>query len=288
MAGPSVLMAASTRLVPASRRGLTTGIINAGGSFGQFVMAPIASVMTVNLGWIASMQWLGMIVLLALPSIGVLKGNGKTLAAAEAIAVGKKALTTKQALGQALATPSYRFLAVGFLVCGFHVAFLATHMPGVVEHCGLPPAIAGWSLAMIGLFNIAGSLVMGWAVGQWRMKSLLSLVYGVRGLSVLVFLLSPKTPTTLLVFSAAMGVTFLSTVPPTAGLVAKMFGQANMAMLFGVLMFAHQIGGFLGAYLGGQVFHLTGSYDWLWYVDIALAVIAATIHLPIREAPLNR
>jgi predicted MFS family arabinose efflux permease len=128
-----------------------------------------------------------------------------------------------------------------------------------------------------------GSLAMGWAVGRWRMKSLLSLLYATRGLAVLVFLLAPKTPVVVLVFAAVMGLTFLSTVPPTVGLVAKMFGTANMAMLFGMVMLAHQVGGFFGAYLGGSVFQATGSYDWVWYIDIALAVGAALVHRPIRE-----
>lgn len=284
MAGPSVLMAASTRLVPADKRGLATGIVNAGGSFGQFAMAPIAIGLTVTLGWVASMQWLGVLALLALPAVWVLKGNANAIAAAASAATGKKVLTAREALAQAMATPSYGYLAAGFLVCGFHVAFLATHLPGVIEACGMPPAIGGWSLAMIGLFNIVGSLAIGWAVGRWRMKSLLSLLYAIRGLAVLAFLLAPKTPAVMLLFAAAMGVTFLSTVPPTAGLVAKMFGPANMAMLFGVLMLAHQVGGFIGVYLGGHVFQATGSYDWVWYIDIALAAGAALIHLPIREA----
>lgn len=284
MAGPSVLMAASTRLVPLKMRGMATGIVNAGGSFGQFAMAPIAIGLTASVGWGASMQWLGVLVLLALPAALVLKGNAKGLAAATAAASGAAILTSREALSRALATPSYSLLAIGFLVCGFHVAFLATHLPGVIESCGMPPAIAGWSLAVIGLFNIVGSLFMGWAVGRWRMKSLLSLLYAIRGLAVFAFLLAPKTPAVMLLFAAVMGVTFLSTVPPTAGLVAKMFGPANMAMLFGVLMLAHQIGGFSGAYFGGQIFQATGSYDWMWYIDIALAAGAALIHLPIREA----
>lgn len=285
MAGPSVLMAASARLVPLHKRGLASGIVNAGGSFGQFAMAPIAIGLTATLGWAASMQWLGVLALLALPAVWVLKGNSNALAAAAAAASGKKVLTVREALAQALATPSYGLLAAGFLVCGFHVAFLVTHLPGVVEACGMPPAIGGWALAVVGLFNIAGSLAMGWAVGRWRMKSLLSLVYATRALAILVFLLAPKTTAVMLVFAAVMGVTFLSTVPPTVGLVAKMFGPTNMAMLFGVLMLAHQVGGFMGAYLGGQVFQATGHYDWVWYIDIALAVAAALIHLPIREAP---
>ena len=288
MAGPSVLMAATTRLVPAHRRGLATGIVNAGGSFGQFAMAPIALGLTAAFGWVGAMQGLGLLVLLALPAVFVLKGNSKAIAAAAAAASGRRTLTAREAIGQALATPSYRYLSLGFLVCGFHVAFLATHLPGVVAACGLPPEIGGWSLAIIGLFNIVGSLGMGWAVGRWRMKSLLSLLYAVRGAAVLAFLLAPKTPAVMLVFAAVMGVTYLSTVPPTAGLVAKMFGPANMAMLFCVAMLAHQVGGFLGAYLGGAVFQATGNYDIVWTIDIALAVGAALINLPIREAPVAR
>jgi MFS family permease len=288
MAGPSVLIAATTRLVPAPQRGLATGIVNAGGSFGQFAMAPIAIGLTAALGWASAMQWLGVLVLLALPAMWVLRGNSQAMAAQAAAASGQKALTAGQAIRQALATPSYRYLALGFLVCGFHVAFLATHLPGVIAACGLPPEIGGWALAMIGLFNIVGSLAMGWAVGRWRMKSLLSLLYATRGVAVLVFLLAPKTPAVLLIFAAVMGVTFLSTVPPTAGLVAKMFGPSNMAMLFGVVMLAHQIGGFFGAYLGGTVFQATGSYDWVWYLDVVLAAGAALVNLPIREARLPR
>jgi predicted MFS family arabinose efflux permease len=140
---------------------------------------------------------------------------------------------------------------------------------------------------MIGLFNIVGSLTIGWAVGRWRMKSLLSLLYATRGVTVLIFLLAPKTPTVMLVFAAVMGVTFLSTVPPTVGLVAKMFGTSNMAMLFGIVMLAHQIGGFFGAFLGGYVFQATGSYDWVWYIDIMLAAGAALVNLPIHEVHLR-
>jgi MFS family permease len=288
MAGPSVLMAASTRLVPPEKRGLATGIVNAGGSFGQFAMAPIAIGLTAAVGWASAMQWLGALILLAIPAVLVLKGNSKALAAQAAAASGTKALSARQAISQAIATPSYRYLAAGFLVCGFHVAFLATHLPGVVAACGLPPEIGGWSLAMIGLFNIVGSLAMGWAVGRWRMKSLLALLYATRGLAVLIFLLAPKTPAVMLIFAAVMGVSFLSTVPPTVGLVAKMFGTANMAMLFGVVMLSHQVGGFFGAYLGGYIFQATGSYDWVWYIDIVLAVGAALVNLPIREALLPR
>ena len=152
--------------------------------------------------------------------------------------------------------------------------------------CGLPPSISAWSLAVLGLFNIVGSLLMGWAVGRWRMKSLLSLVYAARAVGVALFLVSPKTATVMLIFAAFMGLTYLSTVPPTAGLVAKFFGTANMATLFGLVLFSHQIGGFLGAWLGGKVFTATGSYDTIWIIDILLAIGAALVHLPIKEAKL--
>lgn len=220
MAGPSVMMGATMRLVPLPRRGLATGIVNAGGSFGQFAMAPIAIGLTGAVGWAASMQWLGVLVLLALPAAWVLKGNARALAA-QGVAAGARPMSAREAIAQALATPSYRYLAAGFLVCGFHVAFLATHLPGVIAACGLPAEVGGWSLAVIGLFNIVGSLAMGWAVGRWRMKSLLSLLYASRAVAVLVFLLAPKTTAVVLVFAAVMGVTFLSTVPPTAGVIFR-------------------------------------------------------------------
>jgi len=288
MAGPSVLMGATVRLIPPEKRGMATGIVNAGGSFGQFVFAPIAQGVTAAAGWVASLQTLAAISLLALPAAWVLRGNS-VQAASAASATGTapaKTETTRAALARALADPSYRLLSVGFFVCGFHVAFIATHLPGVVAACQLPPAVGAWSLAVIGLFNIVGSFAMGWAVGRWRMKSLLALVYLTRALAVLVFMLVPKTEAVMLVFAAVIGLSYLSTVPPTAGLVAKMFGTAHMATLFGVVMLAHQIGGFLGAYMGGKAFEWTGSYDWMWYADIVLAVGAALVNLPIREARL--
>lgn len=282
MAGPAVLMAAVTRMAAPAQRGLATGIVNAGGSFGQFVMAPLAGALSVGLGWASAMQVLGLLVLLALPAAFVLRRQPAGPAAAAAAPAG----SGRAALRQALADPSYRLLAAGFAVCGFHVAFLATHLPGVVAACGLPAQWGAWSLAVIGLFNIVGSVAMGWAVGRWRMKSLLALVYATRALAVVLFLLAPKTGPVMLLFSAFMGLTFLSTVAPTAGLVAKFFGTGHMAMLFGLLMLAHQVGGFLGAWLGGRVFEATGSFDAMWWLDIALALGAALVHLPIREARL--
>ena len=288
-AGPSVLLASAARLTPPGRRGMASGIVNAGGSFGQFVFVPVAQGITALAGWAASIQSMAAIVLLALPAAWVLRGVAATTATPPspgASAAVEKTETTRQAIGRAMRDPSYRLLAAGFFVCGFHVAFIATHLPGVVAACQLSASVGAWALAIVGLFNIVGSFTMGWAIGRWRMKSLLALVYSVRAVAVLVFLLSPKTETVVLVFAAVTGLTYLSTVPPTAGLVAKFFGTRHMATLFGFVMLSHQMGGFLGAWLGGKAFDWTGSYDWMWYADIVLAVGAALINLPIREVPL--
>ena len=288
-AGPSVLLAATARLTPPEKRGMATGIVNAGGSFGQFVFAPIAGAITAGFGWAVAMQSMAAIVLLALAG---------RLAAARPAEQRRRRRRPASPPPRRSARPRARRSAgrcatraiccsrAGFFVCGFHVAFIATHLPGVVAACRLPPSVGAWALAMVGLFNIVGSLAMGWAVGRWRMKSLLSLVYAARGVAVLLFLFAPKTEAVVLVFAAVIGLTYLSTVPPTAGLVAKFFGTAHMATLFGIVMLSHQIGGFLGAWLGGKAFEATGSYDWMWYVDIVLAAGAALIHLPIREARL--
>ena len=283
IAGPAVLMAATTRLIPARMRGLATGVVNAGGSFGQFVMAPIAGALMLAFGWGNAMQVMALIVLLALPAAYLLRGQS-----GHALPAGQAPLGALAAISQAVRNPSYLMLAGGFFVCGFHVAFLGTHLPGVVALCGLPLQYGAWSLAVLGLFNIVGSIAMGWAVGRWRMKSLLSLVYATRALAVLLFLLAPKSEGVVLAFAAVMGLTFLSTVPPTAGLIAKFFGTANMATLFGVVLLTHQIGGFLGAWLGGRVLEATGNYNGVWYIDIVLAIGAALLHLPIREARVLR
>ena len=281
-AGPSVLMAAIAKLIPAEKRGFATGIVNAGGSFGQFAIAPVSQALIGGIGWMAALGTLGFMMLAALPLAFVLRGRaggGGTAGTGQ---------TLGSAVNEALRDPSFLLLGGGFFVCGFHVAFIAVHMPGVIALCGLAPEVGAWSLAVIGLFNIAGSFGIGWAVGRWRMKSLLSLIYAARALAVLAFLAAPKTESTFIVFSAVLGVTYLSTVPPTAGLVAKFYGPRYMATLFGLVMLSHQVGGFLGAWLGGKTFEATNSYDLMWYADIALAVAAALIHLPIREKAVVR
>ena len=283
MAGLGVLMSAVARGVPAEKRGFASGLVNAGGSFGQFLVAPLAALLTGAIGWIGALTALGVLSLAIVPLAWVLRGRHEHAAGGKEVAK-----TLKQAVHDAGRDPSFLLLTAGFFVCGFHVAFIATHLPGVVALCGLPPAVGAWALSLIGLFNIAGSFASGWAIGRWRMKSVLSLLYAARALAVLAFVFAPKTTGSVLVFAVLLGSTYLSTVPPTVGLVGKLHGIRYVATLFGIVMLSHQIGGFLGAWLGGYVFERTGSYDWLWYIDIMLAVGAALIHMPIREAPKLR
>jgi predicted MFS family arabinose efflux permease len=277
--GPSLLLSAANRFIPEAKRSFATGIVNAGGSFGQFTLIPFAQLLIGLVGWQPALIALGATGLVAIPLLLYLT-RGATKPAA-AVAGGG---TLRQALRQAMRDPSFLLLNAGFFTCGFHVAFIATHLPGFVTLCQLPPSVSAWSLAIIGLFNIFGSLWIGKAIQARRMKIALAWIYFVRAAIILVFMFSPKTPLVFFVFAAGIGFTYLSTVPPTVGLVAKLLGARYLATLFGVVMLSHQVGGFLGAWLGGKAFEATGSYDWMWWADIALCLFAAAIHLPIREA----
>jgi MFS family permease len=283
MAGLGVLMSAVGRAVSAEKRGIASGIVNAGGSFGQFAVVPVAALLMGTIGWIGALTALGLLVLAVLPLAWVLRGKHDHVPGITAVEK-----TLRAAVRDAWADPSFLYLTAGFFVCGFHVAFIATHLPGVVAQCGLPPEVGAWSLSLIGLFNIAGSFAAGWAIGRWRMKSVLALIYASRAVAVLAFLAAPKTTTTFMLFAVVIGFTYLATVPPTVGLVGKLHGMRFLATLFGIVMLSHQAGGFLGAWMGGVLFERTGSYDWMWYVDIMLAIGAALIHLPIKEAPKLR
>lgn len=280
-AGFAVLFGAIGRLVPAEKRAMASAIVNAGGSFGQFTVVPLAQGLITWGGWMPALWWLAMLMVAALPLAWVLKGK-------HAPAPGHaKDEPMGAAVKRAFGDRNYLLLSAGFFTCGFHVAFIMTHLPGVVASCQLSPDVGAWSLGVIGLFNLAGSLGIGWAMGRWRSRSLLSIIYATRAVAVLLFLAAPKTELTFILFSAVLGLTWLSTVPATAGLVAKFYGPRYMATLFGIVMLSHQIGGFLGAYLGGKAFTATGSYDWMWWADIALALFAAAVHLPIREKPVR-
>jgi predicted MFS family arabinose efflux permease len=195
-------------------------------------------------------------------------------------------LTLSEQLRIAVRDRSYLFLHAGFFTCGFHIAFLVTHLPNDLRLCGLPE-VAGGALMMIGLFNVAGSLSAGWLGQRYRMKYLLALIYASRAAIVAIYLAMPKTALNVYLFAGALGFTWLATVPPTSGLVGKLFGTRYLATLFGLTLLSHQIGGFLGAWLGGLALAQTGNYEWIWYADITLALLAAVVNLPIREARLT-
>jgi predicted MFS family arabinose efflux permease len=192
----------------------------------------------------------------------------------------------KAQLRAALRNPSYLFLHAGFFTCGVHIAFLVTHLPGEVGLCGLPASVSATSLALIGLFNIAGSLTAGALGSRYRMKYVLGAMYASRTLIIALYLLAPRTATTFYVFAAALGFSWLATVPPTAGLVGKLFATRYLGTLFGLTLLSHQIGGFFGAWLGGLTIAHFGDYGWMWYADMTLAALAALVCLPIRERPL--
>ena len=280
----SVLIGAAAQRIPAASRGSASGVINAGGSLGQFVFAPVAQKLIQLVGWMGAMYTLAVMALLALPLIGrVTKGGSTAHAAAEATPDGGLRRAVKEAMGDR----SYLLLHLGFFTCGFHIAFLVTHLPTEVDLCGLPPSVASWSLALIGLANIVGSLVTGHLVGLYRSKMILALMYASRALLVLWYLAMPREPWVFYVFAVGLGLTWLATVPPTAVIVGKLFGVRYLGTLFGLTLLSHQIGGFLGAWLGGLAITRFGNYNWMWWADIALALMAAVVNLPIREAKVR-
>jgi predicted MFS family arabinose efflux permease len=274
----SVLIGAASRRLAADKRGKAAGIINAGGSLGQFVFAPVAQTLIQVLGWMAAMWSLAVITVSALSLVRVVSPAGPVRDRDGAIGS-----SPWQAVRTAMEDRSYWLLHAGFFTCGFHIAFLVTHLPGEVNLCGLPPAVASWSLALIGLANIVGSLIAGACTQRFRSKYILAAMYGSRALLIGWYLVAPKTRWTFYAFAVGLGLTWLATVPPTATIVGKLFGVRYLSTLFGLTLLSHQIGGFLGAYLGGLALVRFGDYQWMWYADMALAAAAALINLPIRE-----
>ena len=277
----SVLIGASSRRLPPAARAAASGVINAGGSFGQFVFAPILQALIQALGWMGAMWSLALMTLAATPLVRVVS---RPIEEPQARAAGEAGLW--QSVRGAVGDGSYQLLNLGFFSCGFHIAFLVTHLPGEVALCGLPSAVASWSLAIIGLTNIFGSLYAGAWVGRYRSKYVLFWMYASRAALIAVYLAAPKTDLSFYLFAAGLGFTWLATVPPTAAIVGKLFGVRYLGTLFGMTLLSHQIGGFFGAYLGGLALTEFGDYGWMWYADIALAVVAALLNLPIREAAL--
>ncbi len=282
-----MLIGAAARRLPAERRGFASGIINAGGSFGQFLFAPVSQRLIAMFGWMGAMYALAAIALATLPLTRWLRGQPAPAtqsaphAGAEAAPVDRG---LRAALRDAMKDRSYLLLHAGFFTCGFHIAFLITHLPGEVQLCGQPAQVASWSIAIIGLANIVGSLAAGWGTQAYRSKYILFWMYASRAALILAYLAAPKTALTFYIFAAGLGLTWLATVPPTAAIVGKLFGPRYLATLFGLTLLTHQTGAFLGAWLGGIALVSLGDYNWMWYADAALAAAAAIVNLPIREA----
>lgn len=278
-AGMPVIIASLTRLLPEAKRGRAVGLGTAGSSFGQFLVVPLAQAGIDLAGWQGALLLLAGAALLMLPLAIPL--NDKPIPSGAV----QDTQTAREALGVALRAPAFWCLFFGFFVCGLHVSFLAVHLPGFVATCHLPASIGAAAVALIGLFNVMGSLVSGELAQRWRRRELLMIIYAARGVLMAVFLFAEKTAASVLLFSAVMGLLWLSTVPPTVALVARNFGTRWLATIFGLVFLGHQIGGFAGALLGGVIFDATGSYDLMWSLSIAAAAFAALVHLPVPDRP---
>ena len=281
--GFSIIMGQVAAKLPPAVRGLASGAVNAGGSAGQFLFAPMVQGLMVqpHIGWQGTFYVWGGLSLLILPVAWWLTRGGNMPQQAQTAQTHDGGL--KQAVIRAFADRSYLLLHLGFFTCGFHIAFLVPHLPNEISLCGLPPTVASTSLAVIGLANIAGCLFSGWCVGRFPSKYVLFYLYASRVLMVAAYLATPKTDMNFYIFAAGLGFTWLATVAPTATLTGKLFGTRYLATLFGLTMLSHQIGGFLGSYLGGQVVSMFNSYGWMWYADMLLAGAAALLNLPIKE-----
>ena len=277
----AILIGAVARRVPGEGQPLAAGVINSGASLGQFVIAPLTQLVTTLTSWsVALWSLAGLAAASTLLAKTAAGESGVARPAERSAPTG----ATLDMLRTAFRDRSYWCLHVSFFACGFHIAFLVTHLPNEVAICGLPTGAAGIALGVIGLLNVVGSIAFGWLGGRFRQKDLLATLYGARVVAVGLYLAAPKTLLTLYLFAAVLGVTWLATVPTTASLVGKLFGPRHLSTLFGMTLVTHQTGAFCGAWLGGIVIARTGSYHWVWVIDMALAAVAALANLPIREA----
>jgi MFS family permease len=294
-AGFGPIFAVINRAAPPDKRSLALGITTAGGSFGQFAVVPFASILLDRLGdWHTTI-----LILTAVSAIMIPLALGLREARPSAPAAGAPAPQgLREALGEAFATPGFWLLTIGFFVCGFHVSFVGLHLPSYISDKSIgmtllgraisPTELGGWAIALVGLFNIAGAILWGWLGGRHRRKDMLTLLYFLRALSFIAFLVLPLSAASVLLFAATLGFLWLGTVPLTSGLVAFMFGPTYMSMLYGIVFLSHQVGSFLGGWGGGRLYDLQGSYDLMWWISIGLGLFAALINWPIREAPAPR
>jgi len=286
------------KLLPESWRSLAFGAGTASGSFGQFLFSPLAVGLIDTVGWRTTLEVFAGLLLLIVPLAfaiatprsdaapasprGLRQPDSETAPSVEQIQ------TYKQALAEALGHRSYILLVLGFFTCGFQLGFVTLHLPSYLIDRGLSAQVGGWTLGVIGLFNIVGAMLSGWLGGRMPKRYILAVIYFARALAVVFLVTMPASPAVALIYGAVTGLLWLSSVPPTAGLVAVMFGTRWMAMLFGIAFFSHQVGGFLGVYLGGLLYERTGSYDIVWWLGVLFGVVSAVINLPIVEKPVAR
>ncbi|MDA0787583.1 MAG: MFS transporter [Proteobacteria bacterium] len=279
--GMAVVFGAIARMVVPEKRTYAMAIVSTIGALGPFLLPPVTQLVIGNFGWQFALLAMAVIVMLMIPLGGMMRGKAEEEA-------GVATQNWMQALGEARKNRGYLLLVAGFFVCGFHVTFIGTHLPGFVAWCGLAASVGGWALFAIGGGNILGTYTAGLLSNRFRQKNLLALIYLARAALIAWMMVMPKTAPVILIFSGVFGLLWLSTVPLTSGVVAKMFGARHLGLLFGIVFFSHQIGAFLGAWLGGLNFDVTGNYNAVWYTSILLGLLAAALHWPIRDEPAAR
>jgi MFS family permease len=282
----NLILGAFGKLLPPEWRPLAFGAGTAAGSLGQFFFPPVANLLIEGIGWHQALVVFAVTVLVAMPFSLVLARRGDAPDAGGSAAAARQSIP--QALAEAFRHRSYVLLVLGFFTCGFQLAFITAHLPAFLKDAGLPASVGGWTLAVIGLANAVGSLSAGWLTTRMPSRWLLAWIYLGRSVAIAAFILTPISAASCLAFGFAMGLLWLSTVPPTSSLVMLMFGTRYMAMLFGFAFFSHQVGGFLGVYLGGVLYEAYGSYDLVWWLSVALGIASAAINLPIEERPVER
>ena len=279
----SVIYGVIGRNVSADKRSWAMGIAAAAGSFGQFLMVPTEGFLISSFGWKEALMILGLASLMMVPLAWGLRepgfGSGSLI---------HREQTVLQAVTEAFRYPSFQLLMAGYFVCGFQVVFIGVHMPSYLRDKGLSPQVASYALALIGLFNVFGTYAAGMLGQRMQKKNILAFIYFTRAIAISLFLLAPLSPLSVYIFSGVMGLLWLSTVPATNATVAQIFGVAHLSMLSGFVFFSHQIGSFMGVWLGGYLYDRTGNYDVVWYIAIALGVLAALVNLPIKETSIAR
>ncbi|MDB5508988.1 MAG: transporter [Hyphomicrobiales bacterium] len=280
----SLVVGALAKLLPDSKRAMAFGLVTAAGSFGQFLFSPLSGFMIESLGWMTTTVLFGALMLCILPLSIMVASAPMTAAAVGA----PRQQTTREALSEAFAHRSYVLVVLGFFTCGFQLAFITVHFQKYVVEAGLPASVGYWAFALVGLFNIIGSLTSGYLSNRMPRRYILSIIYMSRAITTAVFIMAPPTMIGAYLFGAISGLLWLSTVPPTSAIIGHMFGTRYFAMLYGFAFFSHQVGGFLGVLLGGVLRESTGSYDIVWWLSIALGIASALINLPIVEKPIVR